>query len=906
MNTYLVVRTSDQLMLGIGWVGMTTSVDAAGQAVLTATTEKSLLVVTFAPQHLAEETSAPGSEAPLKLPSGSGPGTVPAWRSFLAGPSRLAVAIATGVTIPLTVAGILKALREGVVAAEGQNGTRLELPARLFVAPVVEGAVVKCVHGIEPGTSDGVTGLWRTRIRNSVAPTIGLHAVGSLAADPLVGGSSVPLNIPLTSVQREKIVGQSPTRPAMSTRLELSGLGGSLDAFGQWPTFDWEHHCVLGRDMSVRTVLSGALYPLGNRALLQDFTTRDFDRSAGGAAVLRTIRVLTVTEPVREQAPDARTRKQFPFRRVELRNTTFTNVERTVPERFPDGATTTFGTHHWLRDIDGKRIEFAIRASTSTGTVDFTLPLVFVIDHRPAFDSLNSQPLAVRLAKFYGSVPVSLPSVPIDLVGAEIPLEGDVHEVRGLTIAGSPAAPNVTRGYRPTCAQLLVALPALRVLLNTDSPQPMEFVESFLSGASSDVPLKIAGDTTVSLDFTSKADRSGGLVAPRSVANAISRTTGPIDQGLRPEKLFADGANLLGFPLRLLLADLNAPPQITSALASGGAPEVKMIWKGARLKSQPGFEATNATLLNLTVLQGPASSTTDCTIASFALSFPPVKPVLRLSIDSLRYLQTNGQPPDLTLTGPGLTFSGALRFIEDFKKALDSFGGAAKLVSISPSAVSVRYRLAAPPITSGAFVLTGIAFNAGITVPFQDSPSITLGFSSRALPFQLSVLLFGGTGYVAIELNKDGIKTFDAALEFGALVNIDFLIASGEVHALGGVRFELQANKSVSISGYLRIGGSVQVLGLVSVSIELIIALTYRSNTNALVGRATLVIVIDLTLWSDRMELDSGEWTFAGNRPRRLLDSVSGFQRWQQYRRAFVPEQADELAAVELDYEVQV
>src|SRR5204862_532211 len=157
---------------------------------------------------------------------------------------------------------------------------------------------------------------------------------------------------------------------------------------------------------------------------------------------------------------------------------------------------------------------------------------------------------------------------------------------------------------------------------------------------------------SIKIDFTKSSHRSGGLVAPQSVANAISRSLGPVDREFRAENLFGPEATLFGFPLRALLADLRQPPQITSTLTTG----------------------------------------------------------------------------------------------------------------------------AAPPISSGAFVLSNIAFVAGIRVPFQGAPSISLGFSSRAVPFQLSVLMFGGTGYAEITLSQRGIETFEAALEFGALVAIDFFV----------------------------------------------------------------------------------------------------------------------------------
>ena len=93
---------------------------------------------------------------------------------------------------------------------------------------------------------------------------------------------------------------------------------------------------------------------------------------------------------------------------------------------------------------------------------------------------------------------------------------------------------------------------------------------------------------------------------------------------------------------------------------------------------------------------------------------------------------------------------------------------------------------------------------------------------------------------------------------------VDFFIARGEVHAFGGIRF-VENLGSIDIDGYLDIGGSIEVLGLVSVSVALLILLHYESAGNRLVGRARVVIEIDLTLYSKTVTIDSGEWVLAGS-----------------------------------------
>ncbi|MDT5153507.1 MAG: hypothetical protein QOI01_5240, partial [Mycobacterium sp.] len=816
--------------------------------------------------------------------------------------------------IPLTAAGILAALIDRPIQTgtgkPGPDDTALELPSRLTIVPkaLTSGTVV-CRHATTPRFAGEVAGLWRTQLIASdpvAAGQIGLQAVDFDDTDP-------PFDIPLGHADRGRIVLQTASALAHATRLELGSLGGTLDASGRWPednpTFEWEHHCVLGRDMFVRTLAKGFLYPFGHRAEFLRLTIRMFDPESGGAATLRTIEVLTIVEPVRSESSDDKIRRGFPFSGVEIIPRTFTDL-RSPPDwkshRF--GTTDVSNTFFWVETAAQTKVQFPIRCQTTDGEVHGTVPLLFVSD-LPDLSSRTDPVLTTRLSLEYGEQPIPVPGTMIDLVGSAGGGEsGDIHEVHAVTIGGVALSPDATDGYRAEVRGLSIAMPALRSLLGKDDPLHVTFADAYLDDAT-DVLLDIKNQT-LDLNFTKQADRSGALIAPNYSANAISRTLGPVNTAafpnpvtgdIDPTALFHPDARILGFPMQDLITDLKDAPKITCSFASGRGPDITMLWQGIKLKTNgAGFVAGPGASLDLSVTGGPSGSETNCTLGNFAFEFPPRNPVLRLTFTNVVYNQKDGQPPTMTVDLHAAEFIGDLSLIEDLKDVVD-LGEAGNLIDVTPTAIALHYSLAPKPapLSNGAFVLRNIALTARMTVPYNGDPvTIALGFSSRANPFQMSVLMFGGTGYAEIELNQHGLQRFDAGMEFGALIVVDFVIARGEVHVLGGVRFQLEADHSVTVTGYLRIGGSVEVLGLVSVSIELILSLSYSSARNALVGRATLVIEVDLTLWSDTMELDSGEWVLAGpSHPSHHLQhfanmlpgetAFDGLSQWRRYRAAF-------------------
>ncbi len=874
MADLLLVRAADHVLVGVRCIGFTVQTTGAPGLVAGAGAR---LVAVLPPQHVAEEVSPPGSPAPLQL---SNP-PVPVWRATLSQRSRVAFDVAPGTVVPLTVAGVLAAMSAATVhtggGAPGPDDTAIELPWRLTIVP--GGRDGGTVHCVQPAMFEagGVTGLWHLALTGRTATA---HDAG-LSVRPVDAGTDagIAFRVALNAAERTLIKANSATRLPVASALELGAFGGTLSADGRWDNFEWRQRTRLGRDLSVRTSVTGRLFPFGHTAVYQELAERVFDPAAGHAAVLRQWSVLTISDRVRHAPADPAARRRFPFDDVEILVGEVAELADPAWQfQAPPGGNP-LPTWFWPTNRSGQPVAFPVRIAAPAGDVRCSLPLIFVADHAPGYASLADPALAGTLSAAYASQSIPVPGTSLDLVRSATRRAGDVHEVHALRLAGG-LTPD---GYRPRLDGLDVRVPALRSLTGFDGAVPVRFAARYLDrGEAEDVVLELAGPP-VTVDFTRQADRSGGLTSPNFSANALSRTLGPVNRNalpnpvtgvLDPKALFPADATLLGFPLRDLVSGVKAPPQITSlAQAAGRPPQVTMRWEDVKLTEFGPFVPTTGSRLNLTVTttpgppENPAPRThTSCTVNDFALILPAdsVEPLLKVSFTEIEFVQDSGHAPDLRIDGLKTEFLGLLELLKQVQELVDVVS-AAKHLDASPSGITASYILPIPSCSAGAFSLRNIGIAVSVEVPFDGRPvRLSLGFSTRANPFNLSVLALGGGGYILLELDRDGLRRLEIALEFGALIAIDFLVAHGEVHALGGIRFALEQDGSVSLEGYLRIGGCVSVLGLISVSVEMRIGLTYTSARKALVGRATLVVEVDLTLWSESVELDSGEWVLAG------------------------------------------
>jgi hypothetical protein len=198
--------------------------------------------------------------------------------------------------------------------------------------------------------------------------------------------------------------------------------------------------------------------------------------------------------------------------------------------------------------------------------------------------------------------------------------------------------------------------------------------------------------------------------------------------------------------------------------------------------------------------------------------------------------------------------------------------------------------VALPNLAIGVFSLSNLSLGADLSLPFiGDSPNVGFAFCSRERPFSLAVMFLGGGGFFGLRLNPSGVVLLEASLEFGACLALDFVVASGSVSCMAGVYLRLEASDG-SLTGYLRIRGEVDVLQLISASIEMYMGLTYEFGSGKVVGRATITVEVEVLFFSAAVPI-SCERKFAGSSGDPTFADVMGPYAddgpWVTYCQAF-------------------
>lgn len=302
----------------------------------------------------------------------------------------------------------------------------------------------------------------------------------------------------------------------------------------------------------------------------------------------------------------------------------------------------------------------------------------------------------------------------------------------------------------------------------------------------------------------------------------------------------------------------------------------------------------------------PPSALVACSISAFDLRLIAPVTFLILRFETIEFLVAPGKKPavNVVLRDPdGIVFAGPLEFVNTLKDLIpfDGFSDPPYL-DLSAEGIKAGFDIPIPDVAVGVFALTNMSLGAHFKVPFVDeSIETAFFFSTRENPFRLQVSLFAGGGFFGVTITPERVRLLEAAFEFGAAISINLGVASGSVSIMAGIYFRLVTDaqgESAQLTGYFRLRGEVDVLGLISASIELYLEFTYETSTGKAVGRATITVEVEVLFFSASVSV-SCEKKFAGSNGDPTFVDVMGLaplapagavRPWDTYCHAFADE----------------
>ncbi|MFD0385078.1 hypothetical protein ACFQ2B_31110 [Streptomyces stramineus] len=247
----------------------------------------------------------------------------------------------------------------------------------------------------------------------------------------------------------------------------------------------------------------------------------------------------------------------------------------------------------------------------------------------------------------------------------------------------------------------------------------------------------------------------------------------------------------------------------------------------------------------------------------------PVMEAMELTFQRVRFTARAGKKLDVEIVFRGIKFIGPLAFVDTLRKLIpiDGFSDPPGL-RVTPSGIVATYALPLPNLAIGVFSLENLRLAASLDLPFVGKPlEASFSFCTRQAPFRLTVSMLGGGGFFGIVITPERVAVLEAALEFGAALSMNLGVASGSLSVMAGIYFRLElATGTARLTGYFRARGEVDVLGIVSASIEIYLALEFETAGGTVYGRARITISIHIGFWSQSVTIEC-EKRFIGSGP---------------------------------------
>ena len=378
-------------------------------------------------------------------------------------------------------------------------------------------------------------------------------------------------------------------------------------------------------------------------------------------------------------------------------------------------------------------------------------------------------------------------------------------------------------------------------------------------------------------------DAVGGICTPSVALSGLSAAAGAfagdVDAyrtggSLRPDQYFDAGkpalAQLLGgLPLSGILGAFTTPEQVPTVSQSLDAATGARTITYTLEASLDAYPATNSifepdaggTMVltsTTTIVPGEApSSLVTGTISPFTVHIAAAGTALNfldLHFERLEFTSKAGGKPNIRVELTDVAFEGALQFVNDLEKFLQGLGGSGFNVAVSHSEVKASSSVGLPSIDVGIVSLDNLRLSSSVEVPFLGNPALaTFSFAAKEHPFLVTVAMFGGGGYITLVVGMSKVRTVSASIEFAGNFSVSLGVASGGLTLAAGLTYHYDSTNGMGLTGFVRLNGELEVLGVISVSCEMDLTLTWQQEAegpNVVTGSATMSASVHVLFFS--------------------------------------------------------
>ncbi len=707
----------------------------------------------------------------------------------------------------------------------------------------------------------------------------------------------------------------------------------------------WRHRATLGRDHFVRVVYAGFLFPFGHKASLIKITERKFQLrklGLGGKAVpvaylrQRMYIILKEREKIYPGAgqnalPGGSEARRMPYRRIRITTLITPNLDK--PEDsdvankgqsafWPLVGGTPFGFHCIGEDWEGRPSEF-------------TAPVLF-LDRGVTFDGSTAAAALSDYMKWkerrksaIGGQRVAFadPVTPGDTsFETEMLQFGGEVNINGMSALQSSNDPP----FYPTIEEASVHISPAEQLLGAAAAQTIvldpAYIQNGFDGNKNKGEVFVSLKKELAINFAADSKKSGGLVTPSLGITGLSRkvgafggsvssvATGVFDPMDYFKSALSDAKILGGIPLYTLIdmipdiaaeagrmprmvtescpeymrTTLTWTPRLKKNVAPSGSPDA--VFDGVFVPKNPAGGLSVTVELRVPKNGSAPVATVRSELKQFELRLlPKVQEFMAIEFNRAVFTIKAGNKVDVDVEIKDLRFIGALSFVNQILTVVDTKGFSdPPFLEVNTSGVTAGYSVSVPTIAVGAFSLQNIALGARLGIPFNGNPlNVGFDFCSRENPFLLTVSLFGGGGFFGISISPRGVEVLEASLEFGGAIALNLGVAKGGVVVMGGFYY-MKSSDTTNYEAYVRLGGALAILGLITLSVEFYLGLSYTSN-GKMEGKATVKVKIEIAFFSKSVSMSTSR-QFKGSAGDPLFKDTTSADEYGRYRAAFTAE----------------